>query len=107
MDSNKKKAKMNLLNRIKEKALNNEKNKEEDNILNDNNNILLKTILNKKMKKMKNGSDFPLIKTLKSENKSDIDIKPLTNKKMDKNNKLFLSHENIYNLTKSKSHSKV
>ena len=56
---------------------------------------------------MKNGSDFPLIKTLKSENKSDIDIKPLTNKKMDKNNKLFLSHENIYNLTKSKSHSKV
>ena len=107
MDSNKKKTKMNLLNRIKEKALNSEKNKEEDNILNDNNNILLKTILNKKIKKLKNGSDFPLIKTFKSENKSDIDIKPLTSQKMDKKNKLFLSHENINNLTKSKSHSKV
>ena len=107
LDSNKKKAKMNLLNKIKEKALNSEKNKDEDIVLNDNNNILLKTILNKKLKKMVNSNNFPLIKTMKNENKSDIDIKSLSNKKIDKKNKLFLSYENINDLTKSKSNSKI
>ena len=110
MDSNKKKSKMNLLNKIKENAINNEKNnKDKNNIIKEeHSNILLKTILNKKIKKMNNINSFPLIKTMKkNENKSEIDITSLNDNKKDKNDKLFLSHENINNLTKSKSHLKL
>ena len=111
LDSNKKIGKTNLLNRIKEKALNNEENKKkEENFNNEKiNNILLKTILNKKIKKMKNMDSFPLIKTMKnkSKNKSEIDIKNINENKKIKNNKLILSRDNINNLTKSKSQLKL
>ena len=110
MDSNKKKNKMNLLNKIKENAINNEKkNKVENNIINgEHSNILLKTILNKKIKKKNSLNAFPLIKTMKkNENKSEIDIISLNENKKDKNDRLFLSHENSSNLTKSKTHLKL
>lgn len=108
LDSNRKKAKMNLLNKIKEKALNNEKNKKEDNSNNGiDNNKLFKTILNNKIKKKHNINSFPLIKTIKNKNKSEVDIKSLYKNKIDKNNKLFLSRENIYDLSKSKSQLKL
>ena len=110
MDSNKKKSKMNLLNKIKENAMNNEKKiKDEINVINEeHSNILLKTILNKKIKKKNNINAFPLIKTMKkNENKSEINIRSLNENKNNNNNKLFLSHENINNLNKSKSHLKL
>ena len=97
MDSNKKKAKLNLLNKIKENALNEKKNKEENN----HSNILLKTILNKKIKKGNNINSFPLIKTMKKNgNKSEINLKG--SKK-----KLFLSHEDTNDLIKTKSQMKL
>ena len=124
LDSNKKN-KQNLLNKIKENTLNgptlfkkdiislknedkiNKNNKEEENnVKNENNNILLKTIVNKKNKKIINL--FPLIKSKKkNENKSEINIKSLDEKEIKKNNKSLLSHQNIGNFTKSKSQLKL
>ena len=109
MDSNKKKKK-DLLNKIKENTLFNHNNKE-DNINgneNNHNNILLKTILNKKIKN-KNINSFPLIKTMeKNKNKSEINIKSMNEKSIEKNNnKLLLSHQNINNLNKSNSQLKL
>ena len=108
-DSNKKKNKMNLLNKIKENALKDAKNNKDENFNeNSHNNILLKTILNKKLNKNKNINSFPLIKTMKKkESNSAINIKSLNENKKEKNNHLILSHGNINNLTKSKSQIKL
>ena len=93
----------NLLNKIKENALNFDKNINENN----HNKILLKTLLDKKLKKNKSIESFPLInKFKKNENNSDFNIKSLDNKN-EKNNELFLSHGNLNNLSKSKSQLKI
>jgi hypothetical protein len=103
-DSNKKSInKQNLLNKIKEKtnfdkSLNDSKHKR----------LLLKTLLDKKLKKNKSIELFPLInKFKKNENNSDFNIKLLDDNKNEKNNELFLSHGNLNNLSKSKSQLKI
>ena len=108
-DSNKKKNKMNLLNKIKENALKDAKNNKDENFNeNSHNNILLKTILSKKLNKNKKINSFPLIKTMKKkESNSAINIKSLNENNKEKNSHLILSHGNINNLTKSKSQIKL
>lgn len=108
-DSNKKKNKMNLLNKIKENALKDAKNNKDENFNeNSHNNILLKTILSKKLNKNKKINSFPLIKTIKKkESNSAINIKSLNENNKEKNSHLILSHGNINNLTKSKSQIKL
>ena len=107
-ESNRKKNKQNLLNKIKENTLNDIKN---INLKNDNNNnkIILKTLLDKKLKKNKSIDSFPLIKKkkIKNENNSEMNIKSLDKSKTDKNNALILSHGNLNNLAKSKSQLKL
>ena len=96
--------KKNLLNKIKEKALNFDKS------LNDSKHkrLLLKTLLDKKLKKNKSIESFPLInKFKKNENNSDFNIKLMDDNKNEKNNELFLSHGNLNNLSKSKSQLKI
>ena len=108
-DSNKKKNKMNLLNKIKENALKDAKNNKDENFNeNSHNNILLKTILSKKLNKNKKINSFPLIKTMKKkESNSAINIKSSNENNKEKNNHLILSHGNINNLIKSKSQIKL
>ena len=107
-ESNRKKNKQNLLNKIKENTLNDIKN---INLKNDNNNnkIILKTLLDKKLKKNKSIDSFPLIKKkkIKNENNNEMNIKSLDKSKTDKNNALILSHGNLNNLAKSKSQLKL
>ena len=115
MDSTMRNNKVNLLNKIKKKAINNE---EEGILVNENghNNILLRTILNKKLGKSKNIGikSFPLIKSMdKNKNESDIKLS-FENTKIDNNNnttnnkrKLVLFKDSINNLSKSKSQIKL
>ena len=104
-DSNKKSInKQNLLNKIKENALNLDKNLNESS----HNRLLLKTLLDKKLKKNKSIESFPLInKFKKNENNSDFNIKSFNDNKNEKNNELILSHGNLNNLSKSKSQLKI
>ena len=104
-DTNKKSInKQNLLNKIKENALNLDKNINESN----HNRLLLKTLLDKKLKKNKSIGAFPLInKFKKNENNSDFNIKSFDDNKNEKYNELFLSHGNLNNLSKSKSQLKI
>ena len=104
-DNNKKSInKQNLLNKIKENALNLDKNINESN----HNRLLLKTLLNKKLKKNKSIGAFPLINKFKQNgNNSDFNIKSFDDNKNEKNNELILSHGNLNNLSKSKSQLKI
>ena len=105
-DNNKKSInKQNLLNKIKENALNLDKNINESN----HNRLLLKTLLNKKLKKNKSIGAFPLINTKfkQNGNNSDFNIKSFDDNKNEKNNELILSHGNLNNLSKSKSQLKI
>ena len=96
--------KKNLLNKIKENALNFDKSLNESK----HNRLLLKSLLDKKLKKNKSIESFPLInKFKKNENNSDFNIKLLDDNKNEKNNELFLSHGNLNNLSKSKSQLKI
>ena len=96
--------KKNLLNKIKENALNFDKSLNESK----QNRLLLKSLLDKKLKKNKSIESFPLInKFKKNENNSDFNIKLLDDNKNEKNNELFLSHGNLNNLSKSKSQLKI
>jgi hypothetical protein len=96
--------KKNLLNKIKENALNFDKSLNESK----HNRLLLKSLLDKKLKKNKSIESFPLInKFKKNENNSDFNIKLMDDNKNEKNNELFLSHGNLNNLSKSKSHLKI
>ena len=96
--------KKNLLNKIKENALNFDKSLNESK----HNRLLLKSLLDKKLKKNKSIESFPLInKFKKNENNSDFNIKSLDDNKNEKNNELFLSHGNLNNLSKSKSQLKI
>ena len=96
--------KKNLLNKIKENALNFDKSLNESK----HNKLLLKSLLDKKLKKNKSIESFPLInKFKKNENNSDFNIKLLDDNKNEKNNELFLSHGNLNNLSKSKSQLKI
>ena len=108
-ESNRKKNKQNLLNKIKENTLNDIKNINLKNDNNNNNKIILKTLLDKKLKKNKSIDSFPLIKKkkIKNENNSEMNIKSLDKSKTDKNNALILSHGNLNNLAKSKSQLKL
>ena len=108
-ESNRKKNKQNLLNKIKENSLNDIKNINLKNDNNNNNKIILKTLLDKKLKKNKSIDSFPLIKKkkIKNENNSEMNIKSLDKSKTDKNNALILSHGNLNNLAKSKSQLKL